>query len=249
MFVYYINGEAPARDPEIEAAGLADRFAGPPIPRHPCTGPDGSTGTILADPSVGESACRYLPDTQTWRQIPGSAAWIGRTDEPITPGQLARAVQLNGHIVRLADGQDWMVPTARAHGQTDAGPRWCDILPAASELDEEGNWVRGQILPAYRRLWELAEAWHNARAEWVTNYAEQTKEGEAPPPAAAPAVMEFDSLHSAAAEVLANNYRLGPVEVAWLGLLTEQHAAELLNALTDWPGALALMSKKKPPAS
>jgi hypothetical protein len=46
---------------------------------------------------------------------------------------------------------------------------------------------------------------------------------------------------------LAANYRIADAEVALLGLLTEPHAIEILQLLTDWPSVIEGAKKKDRP--
>ena len=76
------------------------------------SGPDGGKGAVFAqgaDPRIDL-------DNQTWRKIPKSPvdAWVGH-DNRAKPGpdDLLRAQQIDGHLVKLLDGSQWLIPVAR----------------------------------------------------------------------------------------------------------------------------------------
>ena len=155
-----------------------------------------------------------------------------------TPENLERAARLDGHPVILADGAAWLVPVARGLTPEDGQMCYYNRLPQVAGLDDAGRWTTGGIVPHYRRLWDLAGKW------WDARYAGDVKEN---PDGTATAELDgFDTLadiFDAATEVLQANYRIGKPEVATLGILTAPHARAVLDALIDGPTMAAWQKK------
>ena len=201
-------------------------------------GPDGGPGVVAVDiqrqPKPG-----YFADQQTWLKIPGNpaGAWVGRyTDPPPEPKDLARDEQLSGHLVRLADAQKWLVPVARACGETSDGqPVLYQAVPTRMALDEEGAWTDGEVIPRFQPLWEIALAWWDRLM--AIGAAEDGSEPEE--------TFDFDRRADAAIEVLAVNYRLARAEVALLGLFDGETARSVLDATVDMPSINAWIKKNK----
>ena len=203
-------------------------------------GPDGGAGVIVADARIDEVG--YFRDRQTWHCMIAEHVHVGHfTDRPLPgPADLARAKLLDGFDVTLADGNPWHVPVARAWADLDGETfLYRNNFPQRSRLDPEtGQWVRGDVLPEYADLWQTAEAW------WETRYA-AAADAEADETADAVTVrFDFDDAHHRAVDALAANYRLGPVEVSLLGLLTESLVVEVLDVLIDQPTLIAWGKKK-----
>lgn len=238
-FLYYIPKPGTFQPADLTAAGLAYAFEGRPATRTCSHGPDGGQGVILAQPGPDDSQVGYYPDRQTWRRIPSSSAWVGLyPDSRPGPADVLRRQTLDGHLVRLADGNQWLVPIARGIAEEGDGIAWYPALPQRMDLDDEGKWQANGPLPKYEELWKLALIWWDA-----FRGVEVTDEG---------ATVEFPggNLFDAAVIALGANYRLGRVEVAMLGLLDSQSPARVLNALIDWPTLEAALQKKmdQPPA-
>lgn len=194
-------------------------------------GPDGGRGVVLADdkivPCVG-----HFPEQQTWRKIPGSDVWVGMvTTAPPSPADLVRDQVLPGHLVKLADGQEWLVPVARGRREEEGDLRWTMNLPTTpTTCDEDGKWVAGGVSVAYRPLWEIAERFWD---EW---YEADTTEQET--------ILDFANLNDAALLALATNYRVTITEVVLLGLFDSRCTVEILKAIIDWPVIEAWVKKK-----
>ncbi|MBE3131958.1 MAG: hypothetical protein IMZ55_00665 [Acidobacteria bacterium] len=249
--LYYLPGLNSRPTPEqIRAAGLGYALDGCAVSAVGVTGgPDGGSGQLLTrDDPQRPALVGYYPAKQTWRKVAQSPIpnpqspipnhpWIGLTTaEPPGPDDLQRRDALAGHTVRLGDGRLWTVPIARAHAEDDASVwRWYQRLPETCELDEQGQWVRGQVVARYRELWDLAAAWWEAFL--MGGQRDETAEGT---------VMRFDFAGSAdaAVRILACNYRIGRMEAAMLGLLDERSVSEILGAVIDWPTRQAWLKKK-----
>ncbi len=190
------------------------------------TGP-GKKGGVVLKPEWAPLEVKPLVDlkAQRWKRIQETPGWVGLVgDERPGPTQLGRPRQVQGHWVRLADGNDWLVPVARrVTGDLN--------FPAALHRDEKGVWSAGEVLPAYRDLWDTA-----CRI-WDALFAEITKGRDL--------TIDVTVEADAAVEALAVNYRVGPTEVELLGLLTTTDVAEVLKALIDWPRVEQALAEQK----
>jgi hypothetical protein len=241
--LYYFPGKT---RPEVlpdklrGALGLAHAFPEGATPRECTRGPDGGQGIVVADGRhVSEQQLGHYPELQRWAALPAhpARAWLGVVlADPPRPADLARAQQLPGHLVELADGQRWLCPVARKSILPQAiGPddqlHYANAVPHVSGLDASGAWTATGVVPRYAQLWPLAEAWFDV---WLAAEVDEQ----------ATATFDFAGLHDAAVACLAANYRVSKAEIAVLGLLTEAHAVEVLHALIDWPTIEAFLKKK-----
>lgn len=246
LLIYFVPDSVSCRPTNVAELGLAYAFSGSPAVRSRCRGPEGQEGTLLCDPHFDEVRSLFKPDEQTWQKIPGSPCWVGTyRDEPLPPEALARKEQLGGHLVTLADSQQWLVPVARSFVDTEDGLQWIDRLPSTSALDAEGHWVSGPVIDRYRQLWQIAAQWHDARMAAIRNLSAEDEE-RLEANESVQVILEFENLHTSAVTTLAANYRLSSAEAALLGLLSKQHAIRVLNALTDEPALLEILKKKDP---
>jgi len=91
-------------------------------------GPSGGPGFLIAcrptSPAGRLPAMRYAPDWQQWAAVAGGL-WIGyEIEHRPRPVDVQRTERLQGHPVRLSDGNDWTVPvlcTAEGHLHVLAG--------------------------------------------------------------------------------------------------------------------------------
>lgn len=188
----------------------------------------GKGGWIVADPDridVGRIAFHAEQQQwQKWKTAAGKEIYVGLyTAEPPGPGDLQRRSMLEGTPVELADGRMWQVPVAR-QWDADADPEyviWSPALPRAATLDDEGNWRVKEVLPKYRELWQASVAYYDARLV----------QGE------------FNTLRGAA-QALGANYLVDEAECSLLGVLSLEHALDVLDALVQWELAMQLFQKK-----
>lgn len=217
---YFCEGLEVVADDSPTMAALRHAFVSTPAKRRAMAGPGQQGGVILAgdDQRIG-----YYPDRQKWTRLRGlngaSGVWLGwYLDAPPTPADLTKPARLPGHLVTLADGRQWELPVAR---------RWSDdafmrTVPARLTLDDNGQWVPGEVLAEYAGLWSVAEAWMSFKAR----ASEQSG-----------AAMSIAEAVELACTALAVNYRVSRSEVAALGLVDDQgqKAVEMLDAVIDWP--------------
>ena len=219
---------------EVCALSIGHAFEGRFAASEVFDGPTGTAGVVLS-----HDALRWLPafyrERQTWRSVPGSTAWVGRYDDlPLEPAHLLRRDALRGHLVTLADGQEWQIPVARGASERE-GELVCYVnLPQYTEVDDAGEWREGAIVPRYAELWQHAcDWWDTLRGARVEGEGDETQAG-----------LSFAGLHDAALAALAANYRLGKPEASLLRLFTKPHAVEVLKALVDWPTVAEFLKKK-----
>jgi hypothetical protein len=239
--LYYIPGHKAASisKEQLERVGLAsqfDRFR--PASRLCSRGPDEGRrpncggGLVVADDAITPEAHMMAPDRQHWEPAgpPESAPWwVGRWKEgpfaAITPADLARKEQVDGHLVELADGfqPGWLIPVARSFlaGRVR--------IPGVLALGPDGKLVRRE-LPRFAAV--------SAAAERAARSIVEVDGAQDPP-------LLMDEAWSIACEALAVNYRVTPREISFLGLLTDANIIEVLRALIDWPTMVAAIAAQK----
>jgi hypothetical protein len=231
-FLYFVPDRDAGLGPqELRAAGLSYALDAEVHQQHIASGGlDGRGGVVLADAGHCEPASvRYAASEQEWVEVP--TGWLGRySGQAIGPDDLMRTKPLDGHLVELADGRKWLCPLAKLHVIEGDQVRWHHAFPRGVRRGRDKKWQSGEVVPRYRRLWQLALAWWDVRLASAPENAEigQTIQ------------FDFDGLHDAAVECLAANYRLGPDEVCLLGLFDSDSARKILDALIDLPNLVAL---------
>lgn len=240
----------------LRAAGLAHAFSDMPGERDftpngvtGTGGPDGKHGVIIADSSTPKIG--YYPDEQTWRQMPATLLpearspkpearlipWVGfYTADPPGPDDLARHKLLPGHNVRLQDQREWIIPVARGWLDDEKNPGSYTALPQASELDRDGNWSAESVVPEHTELWEIACRFWDSFIGTGDADEDDTDEDKT--------VFDFAGQNDAALAALSANYRVGKMEVAMLGLFTDQSTSNILEALIDGPTLKTWLKKK-----
>ena len=230
-FIYFVPGDhAPAAE-TLAALGILGRVH-PGAVAHPTrvspAGPGGAAGFTLPGPSDERRA--FKPAEQEWREAPGGGYWIGwwKSRRP-TPESLAKPRGGRpGHLVRLADGRDWLIPVARHFDGT------CGV-PRRLRLNAKYEWELADPIPGYESLVAGAErAYRHIRAEMG-----ESGEGAA--------LLTEEEAIGLAVEGLATNYDIGPAECSALGLFDTGNVLEAALALADWPrikqGLIALAQR------
>jgi len=212
-------------------------------------GPGGDPGQVVGYFHGHEARVRYAPGEQQWRKIPGVDAWVGfYTADPPGPDDLVRPDPLPGVPVTLGDGRDWIVPVLLAwRGDEDgAGFQW--QLPRRTDLDDEGRWVPGDVVPRYRELFAQGQRWFDYITQRFTAKADESDDVD-DPDATVEITLDTQEYFDTALAVLSANYRLGRAEVALLGLFDDDVPGRVLNTAVDFPTFQAWLQKKTPPAS
>lgn len=229
-FLYILEGLQGALADDIARAGLSDSFPltnqGEPrfAFRGLDCGPDNVSGCIVAGSDV--DGLGYYPKDQEWRKVRvappnsfgGGIQWIGwRKGALPGPQELSRDTLVQGCLVTLGDTRQgaepprqWLIPTGRtADGGTNL-PTDFRLIDATGEFGEV-------VKPEYKELRELADRLHRL----LTNENSKVKlKG-------AGAGTEFCRM---ACRILAVNYRIRPIEISVLGLLTADATAAVLMA-------------------
>lgn len=195
-FLYFLAGATGTPAHRVIASyGIAQAFPlGCPISAQQVWGgPGGSDGIVV---SCGAGDCRYLPDEQIWTKI-GDIVWIGMAKDATqlpSPQDLERSVVM-GKPLKLCDGREWHIPVVCTfNGETK--------LRRAIGLDEYG--VAVLILDMYHRdLFLSAKALQYICVQ------------------GAGMQVAISKYRAFAEQVLAVNYRIGPKEIAALGLLKD----------------------------
>lgn len=217
--LYFVEGVEAVSPELLKQLGLAYAFAGGCAQRRAGNGPGEQPGVVCAAQSehVG-----YFPQAQVWHRLPAiagaPATWLGWSlAAPPDPQSLARQDALDGHLVTLADGQEWQVPIAQRW--TDSG--FSRNVAARMRLDEQGQWSEGDVLPRFAGLWRVAQQWQEFR--------ERQLAGEA-------TSLSIAAAADMCAEVLAVNYRVSRREIGCLQLLDDRESYRtVLDAAIDLP--------------
>jgi len=215
-FLYFIPGVQAVSEKTLADKGLSDRlvaFESIQVQK----GPGDAPGMLLrSNLSKGVSRFGYYPDQQTWSQ--SGAFWTGIINsEPPQPGELKRDDFINGHPVKLNDGNEWMIPVARAF------PTGTN-LPCSLSLGPDGELVF-DILERYVPFSKHAE---RLFLEFYGGLAGESEEE------ASERLHDLDWFNHAV-EALAVNYRVGAQEVSLLKLLTTRNVFEVCRAVVDFP--------------
>lgn len=234
-FLYYLPGATEHVNLKtLQDAGLGYAFD---TPSPTCVGvmangfDDGHSGTIAADPKRVEKIGVYRKE-QTATKSPKSGVYLVRyTGVPVGPTDLARKEQLGGHWVTLNDGNEWLCPVARGAVEENGGIYWTCNLPQMLEMNDEGDFGRGDVVARFASFWELASEWHD-----IQHSAREDSDGET-------LTLTVANLAQKAIAVLAVNYLIGPTEVQMLRLISEDQAVEILNATIDMPTQDELLKK------
>ncbi len=224
-FLYFVpeDPEKPNAEPAQPDAGELE------WPGCPATGtlPSGSRGNVCRlrgtlAPGGTSPMLGYYPGKQEWAAIQGSKLWLGwERDHPPTPADLQRETMYPGHVVTMADGQEWTVPIV----QTIIGDA---ALPTIYGIDANGALLKNKVLPAFERLWDLTRRLYAA----IENF-DVTK------------ITEPESVELLCS-ALALNYRVARWEVLNLGLLTVENKQRVFGAMIDFPQAALLPETPEP---
>lgn len=234
-FLYFAAGIVNPLTPEsVSQLDLGYAFAGLPMHgRIDGRTPSGGPGTIMCDQSRLEPFdMAFHPDEQFWRKRPGDdCVWIGYYKEsPPTPANLARHKQLAGDSMQLADGNQWQVPRFWWHAGED-GFRL--QLPRYYDLDEQGQWVYGDVDEEYAHLKALAD---RLLAAIYFASADDT----------IPPFTTIEALETAP-KLLAINYVVSPIECAILRLFKRNSPPRRLAELAvDYDTAMEWVKKNEP---
>ena len=153
--------------------------------------------------------------------------WL--VDMPLpTPSELARTKQLEGQALTLADNQHWIVPHARRWENGAYGVK----LPRTIDVDDDGAFVMGEVLPQYSAIWTHAVTYWDQ----LTDSARAVQAGET-------GGFIIQNPIQIVADALAANYRVSARELGVLQAIDDQLVQSVLNILVDYAG-MAQLEKK-----
>ncbi len=227
-FLYAIPNCNSVNERKLEEAGLMNIF-GDIIPnfsqRYTAQGPGGKECTLIC---IGSDATHlyFKPAEQEWERSLNEKYYTGfyKNNKP-TERELQREVQLEGHEVKLGDGEKWLIPIARKFPAGIA-------LPQTLILGKNGEVISGGLLPQYAQLGQRAEKiWEEFRLG--ISQAEQKEEIE----------LTISEGMKFAIDAIAFNYRVGAEEANLLKLITSQNLQEIMEAVIDVPAVLELMKQ------
>lgn len=220
-FIYFIPNAGSATSKDLAALGLAhvfgkgESYEAGVIER----GPGGDGGLLVRMSGEDLPALSYQSDKQEW--IRAGAWWLGWQKRTLPgPEDLGRDPMLWGHDCILGDERTWVVPALRLIDE--GGPVFAKHR---YKLAEGGRWKR-QPMAEYAALAQHVET--------LWRYLLQiTDDGDE----ATPEMSEAELIDIACA-ALAMNYRVGPVEISALGLLTSESLRSVLHAVVNLPAIL-----------
>jgi len=239
--LYYVAG---ARGKEGRAvakeAGLEYAFDESVCQVDVMQGPDGGAGLLLGESRLYEIGREfaYRPGLQSWSEHGDSeGVWLGLIkSSPVEPKSLIRSQIIPGHEVRLADGNDWLIPVAR--GFSDDGKEirpYCN-LPCSRYREKGGGWRPGEVVPQYQTLWEVANNFWDVYSSAVNAASPDDKKIDVE--------FTYDDEADAACVAIAANYRVSATEVSLLGLLDDTTIIGILRAMADIPFCEEWLKKK-----
>lgn len=207
----------------LQRLGLYDRFAGAGgklgawVSRVWEGGPDKLNGCLVAG---GNRPPEFISDArQVWEEVPTphGSYWIGLENAQTPPGpqDLVNPVNIDGHFVRLGDGNDWRIPLIWRWDAKDC----THVIALPRKLTRrivEGRVVMSmEVISGYEPLVAIA-------ARVWDSYINQTP-------------ISLNQLFDDAAMLLGMNYRIGAAELSLLGLVDEQLVQKILSAAIDLP--------------
>lgn len=175
-------------------------------------GPGGQAGVCVVFRRADSESVRVAYDgaAQHWEECAGGAYWIGYWRDVVPgPQDLARDVQVAGHLVELADGREWIIPLVR---QFDGGT----AVPQVIKFRADGS-VEHDINPKYSEFYSRGmQVWESV--------AQDNKWGPSE-----------EWILDTAIEALTVNYHVGKWEVSALGLLDTRNTTLVVQAIVDGP--------------
>jgi len=183
--------------------------------------PDGAAGIVLC---ASSDRIGYYPERQKWRAMQGNPdVWVGMELQHVpTPEDIARKRQADGEVIKGRNGSQWLIPRARQWDDFDGALLYRLTLPAAIDIDDSGEMVRGEVLAEYRELWRLASAYSDGEEVAIA-----------------------DLLTAA----IGANYRAGITELILLGLVdtSQSFFKSALDVVLDEQRGLELLKKRGEP--
>jgi hypothetical protein len=240
-FLYYVPGASG----KIDAAwmrtlpcGYAFDDCKSVVSRGAMSGPgESGAGSVIARPdAVKDEEIGFFSDRQTWTKMQQADIWISTASSSspvVQPVDLARPNQIDGHLLELGDGNEWLIPVARKLKITGGDVTPYCALPMVSKLQPDGSWMPTEVRGKFKRLWEIAREYLDANANAKEENGRWFIE------------FEFSKMHDCACAALAANYYIGRDEVAILELLDHGIAQAILNEVVDMTTLNEFLNSKK----
>ncbi|EMI47384.1 hypothetical protein [Rhodopirellula sp. SWK7] len=229
-FVYYVPGRVNITSKQVLEVGLASQCS-MPRSRGISPGPDGGSGITVVHKDSGITPGE-TPGMK-WIAAPKGDAekppfWIGFDPNAIPgPEDLQRRVMHPGKTVTLASGQSWQVPELfRWHEGEDTPYAYDTRLPCMLDIDDYGRPKSGQVVPQYRRVFDLG-------LRVLMNRHGGSND------------LMMTEAYQFLIDVLAINYRVTMLELspAIMDSIRTDEVFELIDAATDAEGFLDIQKK------
>lgn len=192
--------------------------------------PTGGRGWLFFDQKrLGDAFVGFNDALQNWRKIPNSDVWVGYDKARIpSPKSLMRDQPMQGELVKLADGNQWLIPRLRIFAGADG---FQSALPVLVDLDENGQWVSGGNAAGIDHFGPIAD---RLTSGMIDSLLDESIEP----------LTTIEMLDIAVA-LLQASYVVNKVEVAMLKLLTDdQLLMQIGRAAVDFDVAMEWAVKK-----
>lgn len=221
--MYFFPGKHGVTDALLRECGLTQIVEGTESEtREVIGGPGGQAGVSVVFRRADSESVRvaYDGETQHWEECAGGAYWVGYWRDAVPgPQDLARKVQIDGHMVELLDGNQWRIPLVRQwDGRTG--------LPCRIKLDPSGQEIQS-VNPKHEPLY--------AR---VMSELERLTSGEN-------YTLSNTDMMDIAAQSLCANYHMGKWEASALGLFDTQNLRLVFDALIDMDALRKMQDAQK----
>lgn len=227
--LYFIPGKQAVNSGDIEKVGLDKVFRGCSFGfRQTSAHASGSSGCIVVpdpcSPLGVKPKTGYYVKTQIWEKAPKADYWIGyEKDRPVKPDDLLRKEFIAGHTVKLLDGNEWTIPTARSFPMGSK-------LPKALLLGNDGELI-SEALPKFASISQKADlVWKNFVAQQIAKEEGGESEEEG---------ISFVEAWKIATEAIGLDHVIGENEISVLRLFSTENVSEMLDALVDMPTVIA----------
>jgi hypothetical protein len=223
-FIYAIPGGNPVTEQILKAAGLADIFDGQVTQRdYKGTFFEGEPVVLFVPEDCPADKARCHPEKQTWQKSADGKYWVGIDNETV-PGEvdLSRKKQFEGHLVKLGNGEKWLIPIARRFGRGSALPKAL-ILGSKGELMTEELPEYAEFSAQVERFWEYFIAAVNKESSREMTPQEQWQ---------------------LLVRAMQLNYRITAEGISLLKLVTTENFNEILEAIIDIPTVMKIAAEE-----
>jgi len=235
-FLYFLPNERTFQLPHLAEYGLNHIVDGSALlnQQQVVRGPDGQPGVLIGASDRWDQSDVKWSDRLNHKPFPKPHAskqavccWLSDVPLP-TPDELARSTQLAGEVLTLADGRHWLIPHAR---------RWQDAqytiaLPRTIDVNDDGGFIYGDVLPQYRKVWEHASRYWQT----VLDAAVAVSDGSG-------GEFVYDNPMQLIVDSIAVNYRVSARELGVLQAIDDHMLVPVASVLIDAAGMKQLEKK------